>query len=170
MRIVRTVAGGAVAGAIATAAMDLLWYRRYRRDGGDSDPATWEFSTSVTGYDDDDVPAPAQVGQRVARAVGVDLDDSTVAAANSVVHWATGVGWGQFAGLAATIVPAPALGVGIATGATAWGTSYAVLGAAGIYQPITSYDLKTLWKDLSVHLVFGSVLGAVLTVGRAIRR
>lgn len=115
MRIVRTVAGGAVAGAIATAAMDLLWYRRYRRDGGDNDLATWEFSTSVTGYDDDDVPAPAQVGQRVARAVGVDLDDSTVAAANSVVHWATGVGWGQFAGLAAAIVPAPALGVGIAS-------------------------------------------------------
>ena len=61
-------------------------------------------------------------------------------------------------------VPIPKLAVGIATGITAWGTSYAVLGKLGIYRPISQYDKATLWKDLSAHLVFGTTLGASLAV------
>lgn len=149
--------------------MDLLWYRRYRAAGGDDDVTTWEFSTAATTYDAD-APAPARVGKRIADAVGVELGDSSVATTNNLVHWATGIGWGKLAGIAAAVVPAPALAVGVTTGLTAWGTSYAVLGAAGIYEPIRSYDRVTLWKDLSAHLVFGTVLGAALTVGNAGRR
>jgi len=154
---------GAVAGAIATAAMDLVWYRRYRADGGDHDLVTWEFSSPASGFDDD-APAPAQVGKRFADAVGVTLPGSAVATTNNVVHWMTGIGWGKVAGLVASAVPIPKLGVGIATGVTAWGTSYAVLGRLGIYRPITEYDSTTLWKDLSAHLVFGATLGAALTI------
>lgn len=161
--VIATAVRGAVAGAIATAAMDLVWYRRYRADGGDHDLVSWEFSSAATDFDDD-APAPAQVGKRFADAVGVTLPGSAVAATNNVVHWMTGIGWGKVAGLVASAVPIPRLGVGIATGLTAWGTSYAVLGTLGIYRPITEYDRATLWKDLSAHLVFGATLGAALTI------
>jgi hypothetical protein len=153
---------GAVAGGIATAAMDLMWYRRYRSDGGEHDLVTWEFSSTATGFGDD-APAPAQVGKRLADAVGITLPDSAVATTNNVVHWMTGIGWGKVASLIASAVPIPKLGVGVATGVAAWSTSYAVLGKLGIYRPITEYDRTTLWKDLSAHLVFGAALGAALS-------
>lgn len=144
---------------MATAAMDFLWYRRYRANGGGQDFITWEFSTSATDFGDD-APAPAQVGKRIADAVGVTLSGSDVGAANNVVHWMTGIGWGKAAG----ILPGPRLVVGVGTGVTAWATSYAVLGRLGIYRPISEYDKATLWKDLSAHLVFGATLGVVLMV------
>jgi len=77
---------------------------------------------------------------------------------------------GKLAGITAAVLPVPALAVGVATGVTAWGTSYAVLGAAGIYKPITAYDTKTLWKDLSAHLVFGMTIGVALTAANHVSR
>jgi hypothetical protein len=169
MRIVGSAVRGVIAGAVATAAMDLVWFRRYRAQGGTGTFRTWEFSTTATDFGDH-APAPAQVGKRVADAVGIELADSAVAPTNNVVHWMTGMGWGKVAGLAAAILPVPAVAVGVGTGVAAWGSSYALLGAAGIYKPITEYDATTLWKDLSAHLVFGATLGAVLTVANRLRR
>ncbi len=163
MGVVSNAVRGAIAGAIATTAMDLVLFRRYRAEGGESEVRTWEFSTSATDFGED-APAPARVGKRIADTVGITLDDTAVAPTNNVVHWMTGVGWGKVAGLAVGILPVPPLVVGVGTGVTAWGTSYALLGAAGIYKPITAYDAKTLWKDLSAHLVYGATLGIVLTV------
>jgi hypothetical protein len=167
--VIASAVRGAIAGAVATAAMDLVWYRRYRADGGDHDLVTWEFSSAASDFDND-APAPAQVGKRLADAVGIALPGSAVATTNNIVHWMTGVGWGKVAGLVGSAVPISPLGVGIATGVTAWGTSYAVLGKLGIYRPITEYDAAILWKDLSAHLVFGATLGTALTVTNATRR
>jgi hypothetical protein len=170
MGLVRNAVRGAIAGAIATTAMDLVWFRRYRADGGTGTFRTWEFTTTAQSFDDG-APAPAQVGKRIADTVGITLDDAAVTPTNNVVHWMTGIGWGEFAGVTAAVLPVPALAVGIATGVTAWGASYALLGAAGIYKPITAYDAKTLWKDLSAHLVFGTTIGLALTAAnRASRR
>jgi hypothetical protein len=149
--------------------MDLVWYRRYRSSGGDADLRSWEFSTSATDFGED-APAPARVGKLVADTVGIDLDDSLVAPTNNVVHWLTGIGWGKMAGFAAGMLPLPPMAVGLATGATAWGSSYAVLGALGIYEPISEYDSTTLRKDLTAHLVFGATLGAVLHLAAARQR
>ena len=142
--------------------MDLLWYRRYRAGGGDADLRAWELSTSATDFGDE-APAPARVGKRIADAVGVRLDDGSVGSVNNVVHWMTGIGWGAAAGVVGLALPVPALAVGIGAGVVAWTTSYVLLGAIGIYQPITSYDIATLWKDFSAHLVFGTTMGVVLT-------
>ena len=162
-------ARGAIAGAVATLAMDLLWYRRYRTGGGDDGFVAWEFDTSAEGFDD--APSSARVGKRIADSVGLELPDSAVAVTNDVVHWSTGIGWGKAAGLVAPIAPVPRVLLGLGTGVTAWGTSYAVLGKIGIYRPITEYDRATLWKDLSAHLVYGATLGIALAVtGRARRR
>ncbi len=162
MGIVGTAARGALAGIVATAAMDLVWYRRYRAGGGDQPLLEWEFSSSVDGFDG--APAPARVGRRAAAAVGVDLPDEWAGITNDLVHWVTGVGWGKLAGLVASVVPAPVPLVGLATGITAWGTSYVVLPPLGIYEPISHYDRETLSRDLTAHLVFGSALGIALIV------
>ncbi|MCU1502412.1 MAG: hypothetical protein JWM12_1766 [Ilumatobacteraceae bacterium] len=169
MGIIAGASRGAAAGVLATAAMDLLWYRRYRDGGGEASFTRWELSTDAHDFGAD-APAPARVGKRIADAVGIDLDDSLVAPTNNVVHWMTGVGWGMVAGIAASVLPAPTLGVGVGTGATAWGTSYAVLGRLGIYKAITEYDEATLWKDLSAHLVFGLTLGVALGAAKVLRR
>jgi hypothetical protein len=149
--------------------MDLLWYGRYRNDGGGKSFASWEFSTDAGDFGDA-APAPARVGKLVAGVIGVDLDDSSVGPTNNVVHWMAGVGWGTAAGIADSVLPVRALRVGVATGVTAWATSYAVLGRLGIYQPITEYDKETLWKDLSAHLVFGVTMGLALGALDALRR
>ena len=159
--MIRGALFGAVGGVVATAAMDLLWHRRYRQAGGDESFVHWELSAGVTGFGSD-APAPARVGKYIADAVGIELADSSAAATNNVVHWMTGVGWGKVAGAAASVSAVPPIAVGVATGVTAWATSYALLGRLGIYEPITEYDTATLWKDLSAHLVFGVTLGAVL--------
>jgi hypothetical protein len=167
--LVRNAARGAIAGAVATLAMDLLWYRRHRADGGDERFVAWEFGSSAERFDDD-APASAQVGKRIADTVGIELPDSAVAVTNDVVHWSTGIGWGKAAGLVAALAPVPSVVVGLGTGVAAWGTSYAVLGKLGIYRPITEYDRATLWNDLGAHLVYGATLGIVLTVAGHTRR
>ena len=162
MGFVGSATRGALAGVVATAAMDLVWYRRHRAAGGEMGLAEWEFSSDASSFEQ--APAPAQVGHRIAGAVGISLPQSEIATTNNLVHWMTGIGWGKFAGLLASALPVPRLAVGVSTGVMAWGTSYAVLGKLGVYRPITEYDRETLWKDLSAHLVFGTTLGAVLTL------
>jgi hypothetical protein len=162
MGIVASAARGAVAGIVATAAMDLVWYRRYRTGGGEESLLAWEFSAATDGFDE--APAPARVGRRAAATVGVDLPDEWAGTTNDVVHWMTGIGWGKFAALVVAVTPVPRPLVGLATGVVAWGTSYAVLPPLGIYDPISHYDRETLSRDLTAHLVFGSALGVALMV------
>ena len=40
------------------------------------------------------------------------------------------------------------------------GRRYVVLPLLGVYKPIWKYDLETLEKDLSAHLVFGTATAA----------
>jgi hypothetical protein len=47
-----------------------------------------------------------------------------------------------------------------------WAAGYAVLPALGVYRPIWEYDLETLWKDLSAHLVFGLATAGAFRVLR----
>lgn len=100
MGIMADALSGVAAGLVATAAMDALWYRRYRTGGGDASFVDWEFTSDVTSYGAD-APAPAQVGKRIADAVGIHLQPASAPMTNNVVHWLTGIGWGKVAGLAA---------------------------------------------------------------------
>ena len=38
---------GVLAGAVGTVAMDLLWFYRYKRGGGESGFLDWEFSAGL---------------------------------------------------------------------------------------------------------------------------
>jgi hypothetical protein len=162
--VIRT---GVIAGIVGTAAMDLVWYGRYRKGGGDASFPDWEFRSSIDGFDD--APAPAQVAKILATKANIDLPDSAAPLANNVVHWSTGLTWGIVAAFLQRLPSAGAVRSGVLTGAAAWGTSYAVLPKLGVYKPITEYDAKTLWKDLSAHLVFGSAVGAATLAASGIR-
>jgi hypothetical protein len=48
-----------------------------------------------------------------------------------------------------------------------WSSSYVTLPIVGVYEPIWKYDVPTLWKDLSAHLVFGTATDLTL---RALER
>ncbi len=157
---IRAIAKGVTAGLVGTLAMDLVWYSRQRRSGGDQSFIEWDLAAGVEDYDD--APAPAQVGKRIVEGLfDTQLDPKTARPMTNLVHWATGAGWGAAHGIVhgSTGVP-KALG-GLLTGAIAWATSYATLAPAGIYKPIWEYDAVTLWKDLSAHLVFGLTTGVV---------
>ena len=151
--------------------MDLLLFRRYRAGGGTEAFRSWDFSTTATDFGDD---APARRVSASGSPTPSASSCSTSRTSRPRTTSSTGspASGGEVRRVAAVVLPLPPLAVGVATGVTAWGTSYAVARPAGIYQPITAYDGPTLWKDLSAHLVFGATVGAVLTLtgGRARRR
>src|SRR4051812_20739629 len=58
----------------------------------------------------------------------------------------------------------PKVWYGLPFGAAVWASGYVVLPQVGIYKPIWKYDLETLAKDLSAHLVFGTATAAAFAL------
>lgn len=155
----RSAFGGALAGAVGTFGMDLLWHARYRKGGGDDSFADWELSSGT--HDWEHAATPGLVGRRIARDVlHRDLPDSAAATTTSVVHWATGVQWGAAYGIVASAGDRVGLRSGLALGVVACSMSYVLLPMLELYKPIWEYDAKALGQDYSAHLVFGAVTGA----------
>ncbi len=152
-----------MAGVAGTIAMDLVWYARYRKGGGEDRFADWELAAGTEDFEH--AGTPAKVGRRlVDDLVHVALPDRAAALTNNVVHWATGVQWGMGYGVATALGLRPGLRSGALLGVVACSTSYVLLPMLELYQPIWKYDAKTLAQDYSAHLVFGSVTGAALWV------
>jgi Protein of unknown function (DUF1440) len=148
------VVRGLVAGAVGTAAMDALLFERYRSGGGDEAVAEWEFSEGLSSWDD--APAPAKVGKRLVEGLfQIEIPASRVPLVNNVTHWAFGILSGAQYGIVAGSLRKQRVLYGLPFGASVWAGGYVVLPAAMLYKPIWDYDLKTLAKDLSAHLVFG---------------
>jgi hypothetical protein len=146
---------GLLAGAAGTAAMDLLWYRRYRRDGGAQSFPAWELALGLDSWEK--APAPAQVGRRLVEGLfQVELSPRWAMPMTNLMHWGYGEAWAGMYGIAAGTAGPFRVQLGPPFGATVWLSSYVVLPLAGLYKPIWQYDLPTLGKDLSAHLVFGS--------------
>jgi hypothetical protein len=149
-----TIARGLSAGAFGTLAMDLLWFVRYRRQGGESGFFTWEFCSDVHSWEE--APAPAQVGKRLLEGLFErELLPQRAALVNNVTHWAYGMLSGAQYAIVAGSLSAPRIRYGLLFGASVWAVGYAVLPAAKLYKPIWEYDRQTLTKDLSAHLVYG---------------
>jgi hypothetical protein len=147
------VVRGAVAGAIGTLAMDLVWFRRYQREGGDRRFAEWEFSSKP---DWDDVSAPGQVGKRLIEGfVQRDLPPESAPIVNNVMHWGYGVVWGVQYGIVAASLSKRRATAAVLLGPVVWGSSYVLLPVAKLYKPIWEYDAKTLANDLSAHVAYG---------------
>jgi hypothetical protein len=155
------VARGLIAGGVGTVAMDALWFVRYRRGGGESDFPTWEFSSGVCGWDE--APAPARLGNRLVEGLFQrNLSPRREPLVNNITHWGYGMLGGAQYGLVAESLPTPRIRYGLVFGPAVWASSYVVLPAAKLYKPIWEYDLDTLAKDLSAHLVYGMTTAVAL--------
>jgi hypothetical protein len=155
----RNLAAGALAGIAGTAAMDLVLYGRYRRQGGKQGLWRWELAADVMGWED--ASAPGQLGHKALRAViGHDPPDEWARTTTNLVHWATGIGWGIQHGAIASVTSRHPWVRALALGPVAWLSSYVVLPLAKVYKPIWQYDARTLADDLSAHLVYGTVASA----------
>lgn len=153
---------GVEAAADGTLAMDTLLYRRYRRGGGQSPFLAWESSGSVQTWDD--APAPALVAKKfLERVLKRDVPPRYARTLNNLTHWgfglAAGAGYGLLVGSHRSKV-----WYGLPFGAAVWASGYVVLPQLGVYKQIWEYDLETLAKDLSAHLVFGTATAAAYSL------
>lgn len=145
---------GMVAGAVGTAALDLVGYARYKGGGGKQGPLAWDSSADLSDWDA--APAPAQVGRRIIEGLfQIKLEPAWARATNNVTHWAYGMGWGATYGIIAGSLARPRPALAAALGPAVWASGYVVLPLARLYEPIWTYDAKTLWTDLSGHLAYG---------------
>lgn len=141
--------------------MDLAMYAEYRAGGGEQRFLDWETSAGLDAWDS--APAPAQVGRRLYEGLlHRPLPPSAARLTSNVMHWTYGGGQGAALGLAAWSLPLPRVLLGPCFGAAVWTSSYAVLGAMGLYKPMWEYPSAVLAKDLANHLVYGSVAGLML--------
>jgi hypothetical protein len=148
------IARGLAAGAVGTAAMDLVWFSRYKRGGGEASFLAWEFSADISSWDE--APAPAQVGKRLFEGgLQRELPVEKAPLVNNITHWGYGMLGGVQYGIVAGSLKRPRIIYGLPFGATVWLSGYIVLPLAHLYKPIWEYDPKTLAKDLSAHLVYG---------------
>lgn len=160
---------GLIAGTIGTAIFDLFWYGRYRKGGGEQKLTDWEFSAGLDDWEK--AGAPAQVGKRMYEGMlQRELKSEKAALTNNVVHWGNGIAWGAGYGLLAGSTKRRSVVAGLPFGAGVWAFGYAALAPMGLYKPMWEYDTKTLWKDLSAHLVYGvATAGAFRLLDRRAR-
>ncbi|MGN6166971.1 MAG: hypothetical protein ACTHQQ_02200, partial [Solirubrobacteraceae bacterium] len=86
---VGAVVRGLLAGAVGTAAMDMVLFVRYRRGGGKSSAEAWEFSEGLSGWED--APAPAHVGRRLIEGLfQVELPPARARLVSNMMHWGYG--------------------------------------------------------------------------------
>lgn len=152
------VLGGLLAGAVGTACMDAVRYVRHRRAGGEESPLAWEFAP-VDSWEK--APEPGQVGKRLIEGFTQrELPDRWAWLTSTVAHWCYGSAWAALYGVVAGSLRRPRALYGLPFGAAVWVAGYIVLPEAGLYKPIWEYDAKTLARDLSAHLAYGTGTGA----------
>ena len=96
----RAFVRGLLAGAVGIVAMDLLWFYRYKRGGGENGPIDWEFSIGLDDWSKASVPG--QIGKRLYEAYfQKELAPRWAALTQNLVRWAYGLAWGALYGLVA---------------------------------------------------------------------
>lgn len=161
-RVAVSLLRGAVAGVVGTVAMDLLWYRRYRKRGGTTSFTDWEFRTQPASWEA--APAPAQVGRTLIRAAtGNDVSVERAGTVTAAMHWGYGTSWGAAYSVARAVTgvpPGPLAGA--AFGTLVFGSDYVTLPLLEVYKPIWEYEPRVLRDDLTAHLVFGLATTAAM--------
>jgi uncharacterized membrane protein YagU involved in acid resistance len=143
--------------------MDATLYRRYRHDGGNAAFPDWESSEGLVSWEN--APAPALVAKQLLEGVlKHELSPRYARLLNNATHWGFGLAAGAGYGLLLGSRRKPKLWYGLPFGAAVWASGYVVLPLLGVYEPIWKYDLETLGKDLSAHLVFGTATTAAFRV------
>ena len=153
---------GVAAAAPGTLAMDASLYRRYRHDGGNAAFPGWESSEGLVSWEN--APGPALAAKVLLEGVFKrEISPRYARLLNNATHWGFGLVNGFMYGLLMS-GRKPRVSQGLQFGAAVWATGYVVLPQLGVYEPIWKYDLKTLEKDLSAHLVFGTTTAAAFSI------
>jgi hypothetical protein len=109
------LARGLLAGAAGTAAMDAVWYARYRRGGGTSSFREWETAAGPDSWES--APAPAQVGRRVVEGLlQRQLRPEAARLMTNLVHWGYGIARGAAYGIVAASTRRPTASHGLLLG------------------------------------------------------
>ena len=163
MSRVDSILRGVAASAVGTLAMDALLYRRYRHGGGSAGFPDWESSEGLVSWEN--APGPALVAKRFLEDVlGHDVSPRYARLLNNATHWGFGLATDAGYGLLLGSRHKPKVRYGLPFGAAVWANGYVVLPQLGVYKPIWKYDLETLAKDLSAHLVFGTATAAAYSI------
>ena len=154
---------GVAAAAPGTLAMDASLYRRYRHDGGNDAFPGWESSEGLVSWEN--APGPALAAKVLLEGVFKrEISPRYARLLNNATHWGFGLAAGAAYGLLIGSRRRTKVWYGLPFGAAVWASGYVVLPQLGVYKPIWKYDLKTLAKDLSAHLVFGVATAAAFRV------
>jgi hypothetical protein len=154
---------GVAAAAPGTLAMDASLYRRYRHDGGNAAFPGWESSEGLVSWED--APGPALAAKVLLEGVFKrEISPRYARLLNNATHWGFGLAAGAAYGLLVGSRRRTKVWYGLPFGAAVWANGYVVLPQLGVYKPIWKYDLETLAKDLSAHLVFGTATAAAYSI------
>lgn len=143
-RVARGMVAGAIAGAVASFAMDrfqALTSSLRPTDGGKDEPTTEQAADAL---------AKATTGR--------DVPDAAKPLAGQAMHYALGTGLGIAYGIAAEFLPAVTAGYGCALGiGTATLLDEAAVPAAGLSEAPWKASLPITLYAYASHLVFGGV-------------
>ena len=154
---------GVAAAAPGTLAMDASLYRRYRHDGGNAAFPGWESSEGLVSWEN--APGPALAAKVLLEGVFKrEISPRYARLLNNATHWGFGLAAGAAYGLLIGSRRRTKVWYGLPFGAAVWANGYVVLPQLGVYKPIWKYDLETLAKDLSAHLVFGTATAAAYSI------
>lgn len=154
---------GVAAAAPGTLAMDASLYRRYRHDGGNAAFPGWESSEGLVSWEN--APGPALAAKVLLEGVFKrEISPRYARLLNNATHWGFGLAAGAAYGLFIGSRRRTKVWYGLPFGAAVWANGYVVLPQLGVYKPIWKYDLETLAKDLSAHLVFGTATAAAYSI------
>ena len=154
---------GVAAAAPGTLAMDASLYRRYRHDGGIAAFPGWESSEGLVSWEN--APGPALAAKVLLEGVFKrEISPRYARLLNNATHWGFGLAAGAAYGLLIGSRRRTKVWYGLPFGAAVWASGYVVLPQLGVYKPIWKYDLETLAKDLSAHLVFGTATAAAYSI------
>jgi hypothetical protein len=154
---------GVAAAAPGTLAMDASLYRRYRHDGGNAAFPGWESSEGLVSWEN--APGPALAAKMLLEGVFKrEISPRYARLLNNATHWGFGLAAGAGYGLLLGSRRRTKVWYGLPFGAAVWANGYVVLPQLGVYKPIWKYDLETLAKDLSAHLVFGTATAAAYSI------
>jgi hypothetical protein len=154
---------GVAAAAPGTLAMDASLYRRYRHDGGNAAFPGWESSEGLVSWEN--APGPALAAKVLLEGVSKrEISPRYARLLNNATHWGFGLAAGAAYGLLIGSRRRTKVWYGLPFGAAVWANGYVVLPQLGVYKPIWKYDLETLAKDLSAHLVFGTATAAAYSI------
>ncbi|MBA2331391.1 MAG: hypothetical protein H0V94_01185 [Actinobacteria bacterium] len=142
---------GVLGNAVFASYQALLAKRASDGGSGESDGPPKDWS---------EVPAPGQVGQRIAEGVfeqEVPLEQADTV--TNAMHWVYGTSWGALYGILEESLHRP-VASGVALTSAVMAFDYSVLPAMKLYKPPWKYPAATLAKDYANHLVYGFAVAA----------